>query len=137
MKYTHNDYLNYELPEDWCAEYTDENLNIYNPNGKGAMTLSFYSIIETDKRLYEQIGIMGKKFIDQNKINLQGAFLVYGTENIKMTLSGTGTTLDNWFIKIWIVAKKNKVVFITYQSQKKTSELKICDKIVESMTFAF
>ena len=65
MEYTHNNYLNYELPEDWCAEYTDENLNIYNPNGKGAMTLSFYSILETDRRLYEQISIMGNVFVMQ------------------------------------------------------------------------
>lgn len=137
MKYNHKDFLNYDLPEDWCAEYTDDNLNIYNPNGKGAMTLSFYSIIETDKRLFEQISIMGKKIIDHNKIDLKGAFLVYGTEDTRMTLCGNGTTYDDWFIKIWIVAKKNKAVFITYQSEKKTSELKTCDKIVESMTFTF
>ena len=44
-----------------------------------------------------------------------------------------GTTPDQWFIKLWIIARYPKVVFATYQSEKKTSELKKVDKIISSM----
>ncbi len=53
-----------------------------------------------------------------------------------MTLNGTGITSDNWFIKLWIVAKYPKIVFATYQCEKKTPEVKKCDAIINSMKFS-
>jgi len=86
--------------------------------------------------LDEHISIMAKKFIDQNGIILHNPLILYGAET-KTTLYGTGTTSDNWFIKLWIVAKYPKIVFATYQCEKKTSEVKKCDTIINSMNFSF
>jgi len=50
-------------------------------------------------------------------------------------LYGIGNTPDQWFIKLWVIAHFPKVVFATYQSEKKTSELKKVDQIISSFTF--
>ena len=55
----------------------------------------------------------------------------------KVILRGTGRTSDEWFIKIWIIAKNPKIVFSTYQAAKKTKELDVCDSIIDSMVFSF
>ena len=68
MIFSHKDYLTYELPNDWCSEDEEENLLIYNPNGEGAITVSFFNILELRETLDEHISIMAKKFIDQNGI---------------------------------------------------------------------
>ena len=98
--------------------------------------MSFFNILEMKKTLDEQISIMASKFIDQNGIKLHGPLILYGTKETKTTLYGTGTTSDNWFIKLWIVAKYPKIVFATYQCEKKTSEVKKCDAIINSMEFS-
>ena len=133
----YKDYLTYELPNDWCAEEEQDNLLIYNPSGEGAITISFLNIPETSETLGEYISIIAKKFIDQNRIALRNPFILYGTEKNKITLYGTGTTSDNWFIKLWVVAKHPKIVFATYQCKKKTSEIKKCDAIIDSIKFSF
>ena len=63
MIFSHKDYLTYELPNDWCSEDEEENLLIYNPNGEGAITVSFFNILELRETLDEHISIMAKKFI--------------------------------------------------------------------------
>ena len=78
----------------------------------------------------------GMYVFDQNGIILHNPLILYGAET-KTTLYGTGTTSDNWFIKLWIVAKYPKIVFATYQCEKKTSEVKKCDTIINSMNFSF
>lgn len=135
MIFSHDGYLTYELPNDWCSEEEKENLLIYDPNGEGAITVSFFSILEMKETLDEHISIMAKKFIDQNRIKLNGPLILYDTMNSKTTLYGTGITSDNWFIKLWIVAKYPKIVFATYQCEKKTPEVKKCDAIINSMEF--
>lgn len=137
MIFSHKDYLTYELPNDWCSEAEKENLIIYNPNGEGAITVSFFNIIEMRETLDEHISIMAKKFIDQNGITLHNPLILSGTADTKTTLYGTGVTSDNWFIKLWIVAKYPKIVFATYQCEKKTSEVKKCDAIINSIKFSF
>ena len=137
MIFFHKDYLTYELPKDWCSEEKEENLLLYDPNGEGAITISFFNILKTRETLDEQISIMAKKFMDQNGIVLHAPLILFGNKETKTTLYGTGTTSDNWFIKLWIVAKYPKVVFATYQCEKKTSEVKKCDKIINSMNFIF
>lgn len=137
MIFSHQNYLNYELPNDWCAEEAKENLLIYNPKGEGAITISFFNILEMKETLDEHISIMAKQFIDQNGITLHAPLILYGTKEFKTTLYGTGTTSDNWFIKLWVVAKYPKIVFATYQCEKKTSEVKKCDAIISSMNFSF
>lgn len=137
MILNHNDYLNYELPVNWCSEEDGDNLLIYDPNGNGAMTISFFNVLGTKETLDEQISIIAKRFIDQNKIILHSPLVLYGSKETKTTLYGTGITTDNWFVKLWVVAKQPKIAFVTYQSERKSKEVKKCDIIVESMRFTF
>lgn len=132
----HNEYLNYELPNDWCSENDADNLILYNPNGNGAITTSFFNVLNTEESLDEQVSILAKRFIDQNYISLKSPLILFNKEG-KTILYGSGTTSDNWFIKFWIVAKHPKIVFATYQSERKTAEVKICDSIINSFQFAF
>ena len=131
------DYLSYELPKNRCVEEKEDNIILYNAAGEGALVVSFYNILEKVETLDEYISIMAKKFIDQNKIKLDAPFIVYGTEDTKIVLNGVGTTVDNWFIKLWLVARYPKIVLATYQCENKTSELKKCDAVINSMQFLF
>ena len=47
MMFNHKEYLNYTLPNSWCAEYDTNNLLLYNPNGNGAMTISFFNVLSS------------------------------------------------------------------------------------------
>jgi len=136
MKFNHNGYLNYELPDNWCAEEDNDNLLMYNPDGDGAITLSFLNVLNGEKSLAEHISIIAKKFIDQNNINLHSPLILFNRDG-KTILWGTGTTSDNWFIKLWIVAKYPKIVLATYLSEQKNDEVKICDSIIDSFMFTF
>ena len=60
MIFSHNDYLTYELPNGWCSEEEEENLLIYDPNGEGAISISFFNILEMKETLDEHISIMSK-----------------------------------------------------------------------------
>lgn len=136
MMFNHNEYLNYELPDKWCAEEDADNLLLYNPNGNGAITISFFNVLNTVASLDEQISILAKRFIDQNNIKLHSPLILLNREG-KTILYGTGTTFDSWFIKLWVVAKHPKIVFATYQSERKSKEVKICDSIIDSIQFTF
>ncbi|MDO5126059.1 MAG: hypothetical protein Q4D35_06775 [Ruminococcus sp.] len=137
MILSHEDYLNYELPNNWCTELEGDILLIYDPDGDGSMTISFFNLLEHERTLDEQISIMAKRFIDQNKINLHAPLILNSSTDNKTTIYGTGTTADNWFIKLWVIAKWPKIVFASYQSQNKSNEVKTCDGIIESMRFTF
>lgn len=135
MKYNHNGYLNYILPDDWCAEEDADNVLLYNPKSDGAITMSFFNVLNTEKSLDEQVSILAKKFVDNNNVNLDfSSFVLFNREG-KTILYGTGTTLDGWFIKLWVVAKSPKIVFATYLSEQKSVEVKICDSIIDSFQF--
>ena len=136
MKLNHNEYFNYELPNNWCAEEDVDCLLLYNPNGNGAITTSFFNVIDTEKSLDEQISILAKRFVDQNHINLHSPLILFNRDS-KTILYGTGRSDDNWFVKLWVVAKSPKIVFATYQSEQKSAEVKICDSIIDSFQFAF
>lgn len=136
MMLNHNGYLNYTLPNNWCSEENMDNLLLYNPNGEGAITTSFFSVINTKETLEEQIGIFAKRFIDQNSINLHSPLILTNRDG-KTILYGSGITSDGWFIKLWVVAKRPKIVFATYQSERKSAEVKICDSIIDSFQFTF
>ena len=47
MMLNHNEYLNYTLPNNWCAEEDIDNLLLYNPSGNGAITTSFFNVLKT------------------------------------------------------------------------------------------
>ena len=134
--FNHNEYLNYTLPNNWCAEENADNLLLYNPNGNGAITTSFFNVLNTNESLDEQISILAKRFIEQNNIYMHSPLILFNRAE-KTILYGTGTTSDDWFIKLWIVAKHPKIVFATYQSERKSAEVKVCDSIIDSFQFAF
>ena len=136
MMFNHNEYLNYTLPNNWCAEENADNLLLYNPNGNGAITTSFFNVLNTNESLDEQISILAKRFIEQNNIYMHSPLILFNRAE-KTILYGTGTTSDDWFIKLWIVAKHPKIVFATYQSERKSAEVKVCDSIIDSFQFAF
>ena len=136
MTLNHNEYLNYTLPNNWCAEEDIDNLLLYNPSGNGAITTSFFNVLKTKESLDEQMSILAKRFIDQNNINLHSPLILFNRDG-KAILYGTGTTSDGWFIKLWVVAKYPKIVFATYQSERKSAEVKVCDSIIDSFRFAF
>jgi hypothetical protein len=132
----HGDYLNYEVPSNWVIEEDDDTTSIYDINGDGALTLSFFTVIELEKSFTEHISMMASKYINNNHIKLQNPLILNGTKKNKTVLYGTGINADNWFIKIWLVAKLPKIVFATYYSEKKTSEVNIVDKIIDSFRFS-
>ena len=136
MTLNHNEYLNYTLPNNWCAEEDIDNLLLYNPSGNGAITTSFFNVLKTKESLDEQMSILAKRFIDQNNINLHSPLILFNRDG-KTILYGTGTTSDSWFIKLCVVAKHPKIVFATYQSALISTEVKRCDSIVDSFQFAF
>ena len=136
MLFIHNEYLKYELPNEWLAEENGDNLLLYHPHGRGAMTISFLNVLNTGLCLDEQISILAKRFIDRNDIKLNSNFILLNREG-KTVLHGSGATSDDWFIKLWIVAKHPKIIFATYESKKKNKEIKICDAIIDSMQFSF
>ena len=136
MTHKYNDYLNYIVPDNWCVEEETDNLLIYNPTGSGAMTISFFSRLSSEESLDEQISILAKKFIDQNVISVLSPLVLYNRDS-KTLLCGTGTTSDGWFIKLWVVAKSHKIVFATYQSERKSKEVKMFDSIIDSFRFGF
>lgn len=130
----HNGYLDYEIPLHWIAEEDGDTLTVYDPDGEGAMTASFYNML-ADRSIDEQITVMAKKFTEQNAITVdKSMFFIHDGEE-KTVLCAAGITQDKWFVKLWVAVKKPKIVMITYQSQKKTKEIEICDAIVESMHF--
>lgn len=136
MHFSHEGYFTYELPNGWCSEDSGENLLIYDPNGNGAMAISFFSIFDMNKSLDEHISIMAKKFVDKNEISLYGPLILCGSKESKLTLYGTGVTSDKWFIKLWVIARYPRIAFATYQSEKKTSEVKKYDAIISRTNFA-
>lgn len=136
MTINHDKYLNYTLPNNWCAEEEADNLLLYNPTGNGAITISFFNALNTRESLDEQISILAKRFIDQNNINLQSPLILF-KEDGKTNLYGMGKTTDGWFIKLWVVAKYPKIVLATYQSECKSAEVKVCDSIIDSLQFTF
>lgn len=128
------DCFNYELPANWCAEEDADNLLWYNPNGNGAITVSIFNVLNTKETLDEQVSILAKRFIDQNRIMLHSSLILYNRAS-KTILYGTGTTSDSWFIKLWVIAKEPRIVFATYLSERKSAEVKTCDLIIDSIQF--
>ena len=136
MMFNYNKYFSYSLPNNWFSEEDSDTLLLYNPNGNGALTVSFFNVLNTKESLDEQISILAKRFIDNNNIVLHTPLIIVN-KDAKTILYGNGTTFDGWFIKIWVVAKYPKIAFTTYQSKQKSKEVKICDSIIDSFDFNF
>ena len=140
MKYS-NEYFTYEMPEGWITEEGDGCFSLYNPSGKGALTLSYYyftedftSDLNSIGALDSQISVMAKQFSENNEIVMDNPFIIYSKDD-KRIIYGTGKTLDNWFIKIWIVADYTQMILASYESKKNNKETKICDSVIDSISF--
>ena len=136
MVLNHNEYLDYTIPDSWCAEEDAENLYIYDPDGNGAITVSFYSVLVGKESVEEQMKLLAKGFISRDNIILHSP-LVSCIRDGKRILHGTGIQDDHWFIKLWIVAHYPKIVVATYYSEEISDEVSVCDSIIDSFQFDF
>ncbi len=135
MKKIHKDYLELDLPEGWNYKEDNETTAIFSDVGDGALTLSFYSATDIQISLDEHISIMAKKYIDKNNVELEHALILDATQKDQYSICGTGVTSNDWFIKLWIVAKYPKIIVATYLSQDRTNEIKKVEKIIKSFRF--
>lgn len=122
----------FELPKDWCVEENGDNLAIYHPDGNGAMTVSFYNVINSEYSIIEQMSVMIKKFTDRNRIETRGPFVTFRKDE-KQILVGAGIADDGWYVKMWVVAKNPKIALVSYQSEEENDEVATCDAIIKSM----
>ena len=136
MTLNHNEYLDYTLPNEWCAEEDEDTLLLYNPDGNGAITMSFYNVLDMNKSAVEHASQMAKRFVDYNEIELHSPFVLFQKEG-KTILYGTGTEPDGGFMKLWIVAKYPKIVLASYHSEQESDEVTACDSVIDSFRFTF
>ena len=129
------DNITINLPSKWQMQENGDSVSIYNNNGQGAVTISFYTILKNEKPIMEFISEKAVDFIRQSEIKLNKSFIVDMTDNKRVVLSGSGETKDGEFIKIYILANNSRFILITYDSTKKNREVKVVDKIVESINF--
>ncbi len=135
MVFELNNYLTCDIPEDWCIDYGEDSDVIYDPNGVGAITLSFFNMLDEKSSIQEHICIMAKHFIDSNRIILDSP-LSLACRETNYILSGKGKMSSGWFIKLWFVAKYPKIVMATYMTEEeKTDEISNCDRILNSFIF--
>ena len=127
----HNKYLSYALPHKWCSEENGDELFIYDPEGQGALVLSFFNFVTEPKSLSEELYMFSNSFVSQNDIILNAPFESLN-QGEKTVLCGQGLTADQWFIRIWLVATWPKIILATYQSEQENEEIKICNSIIES-----
>jgi hypothetical protein len=123
-----------ELPDDWRLEQ-GEVMSVYSINGKGAITLSAYSIIESEGySIEEKLCIMAKNYIQKNKIQIKGSLIMQN--DINTIVYGEGKSSDDWFVKLWVVATYPRVIVSTYYCKKRIrKEVAICDNIIKSIRF--
>lgn len=131
MKRKSRNYLIYNVPRSWCVQDEDV-LTLFDPNGTGAMTVSFYNTMGAKEDLENQLRSMAQKYIGDNHIELKTPLIMQGSSKMKFELSGFGVAPDGWFTKFWFVAKHPRIVFATYHSQDGSDELEKYEKVVES-----
>ena len=134
MRYNHAGYLTYELPDGWKTDESDDGLSMYDPDGNGALTVSFFNRVDSNTHLNVQVSVLAKNFFECNNIKLNNSFILLNKDE-KTVLFGIGKTADNWFIKLWVVAENPKIVLATYQSEQENPEVELCDAIVDSFKF--
>ena len=134
MRYNHAGYLTYELPDGWETEESDDCLSMYDPDGSGTLTVSFFNRVDSNTHLNVQVSVLAKNFFECNNIKLNNSFILLNKDE-KTVLFGIGKMADNWLIKLWVVAKNPKIVLATYQSEQENPEVELCDAIVDSFKF--
>lgn len=135
-KILHGNYLEFYIPENWTMEEDEGIVNIYDEiNGSGALTLSFYDIVNPTIDIDDHIKTLANRFIASSKIKLYKEFILK-VEKGKHIIYGSGILPNNWYIKIWLIAHNSKVILATYQSMEKTtSEMSQIESIIYSFKF--
>lgn len=133
----HEDYLTYKVPCDWIIDDTNENgaIVIYNENGEGALTISFYTIIEDYSSPIQFIQEKLSRFAKNNNIILEPIQRVHMHKDGKYSAWGDGTDDENWHVRAWVVLKEHRFLVATYYYQKNTKDFDEATEIVESMSF--
>lgn len=129
------DKISVDVPYQWQWDENGDSVSIYNNNGQGAITMSFYKILERNNSIIEYISEKAVSFINQNGMKLDNPFIIDAVNEEKILLSGIGVSNNNWIIKLYILTNKSEFILITYHTKNKSKEIKIVDKIVESITF--
>ena len=127
--------LTFEVPDDWVVEDEDGIRSIFNEDGEGAITMSFYRIVKLEATIEKQIKDMALKYIHDANIKVEKEPEIVISNIEKSVICTMGKALDGWFVKLWVVASFPTIIVITYWSEEKTKELDIVDKIVESFKF--
>ena len=71
-----SDYLEITLPKNWIAEDNSDTLTLYNPDGNGAITISFLNILELKESMEEKVSEIAVGFVRQNDIKLHSHFIL-------------------------------------------------------------
>jgi len=100
MHISHGGYLDFMIPNHWVAEENDETMSVYDPEGDGAITLSFHTQIDNKSLLAEHMSLMAVHFLETHRIKLIHSFLLDTTKVNRLVLYGSGTTPDSWVIKV-------------------------------------
>ena len=132
MLIRHKGFVEYELPDGWESEVNGENVIIYDPNGEGAMVMSFYRStgdIPIEKRIYK----MAQSFVEQIMIKQLSDFSESNDNRRVFRVCCEGIDANNLYIKLYIIAKSPRIVVATYNNKIKNHEIETYNEIVKSM----
>ena len=132
MLIKHKGFIEYELPDGWESEIDGENLIIYDPDGEGAMVMSFYRAADKmpiENRIYK----MAEHFVEHSHIKLLSEFSESNDGHKKFSVCCEGIDDNNWYTKLWIIAKYPRIVVASYNNKGKSNEVATYDEIVKSM----
>ncbi len=127
--------LTFKVPDDWIVEDEDGVRSIFNEDGEGAITMSFYRIIKLEESIEKHIENMALKYVEDIDIKTEKNIELVTSSKEKSTVCMQGKTFDGWFLKLWVVAKFPTAIVITYWSEEETEEINTVDEIVESFKF--
>ncbi len=127
-------WFTYKLPRKWRVQQEEDNLLMFNPNGEGALVLSFFKVTVPLECLQQKMEDMAERFIDQNNIKSETLpeFFDFGEKRV---LCRSGEEPDGYFVKIWIVSNGLKAIVATYHSEEENAEVKLCNAFIESIFF--
>lgn len=132
MLIRHKGFVEYELPDGWESEVNGENVIIYDPDGEGSMVMSFYRStgdMPIEKRIYK----MAQSFVEQIMIKQLSDFSESNDNRRVFRVCCEGIDANNWYIKLYIIAKSPRIVVATYNNKIKNHEIETYNEIVKSM----
>lgn len=135
----HSDYLTYSIPESWIHDNNDEDgiVTIYDEDGLGALTMSFYTVMYDPGSLISFVGRIERDTATQSNIELSSTGMIFLSKDGKHTSAIDGMLSDGTMVKLWVIAKERRFIVATYIYEKKTKEYSIMDEIIKSITINF